>query len=70
MNPIIQMILQKLSSGMLQNDPNFTNYQQMFAGKTPEQQYNVLINLAKNANIDINSKIFTTSDLRAMKLIP
>lgn len=70
MNPMIQMILQKLSSGMLQNDPKFAAFQQMMSGKTPEQQFQVIVNLTNNAKIDVNDKIFTREDLQAMKLIP
>lgn len=42
--------------------------QQMMQGKTPQQQFETLLNCAKSKGIDINKKMFTEDDVKSMGL--
>lgn len=54
---------------MLQNKPEMQLFNQMMGGKTPQQQYQTILNSAKSKGIDVNQKMFSESDLRQMGLI-
>lgn len=55
--------------GQLQNNPMVGLFNQMMAGKTPEQQIQTLLNTAQSKGIDINAKTFSADDLRSLGLI-
>lgn len=63
------MLIQQMASGMLQNKPEMQLFNQMMGGKTPQQQYQTILNSAKSKGIDVNQKMFSESDLRQMGLI-
>lgn len=60
----INQIIQNFMSGMFQNHPLMTQFNQMMAGKTQSQQMQTLMNLAKSKGLDPNAKIFSEQDLR------
>jgi hypothetical protein len=41
---------------------------QMLAGKSPDQQWQTLINFAKTQGIDTDAKIFSEADLKSFGL--
>ena len=43
-------------------------FNKMMNGKSPEQQFETLLNVAKSKGIDINKKQFTADDLRQIGL--
>lgn len=44
-------------------------FNQMMQGKSNEQQIQTLLNSAKSKGIDINKKMFSEADLKALGLI-
>lgn len=62
------MLLQQVMSGQLQNHPLMGTFNKMMNGKSPEQQFETLLNVAKSKGIDINKKQFTAEDLRQIGL--
>lgn len=62
------MLLQQVMSGQLQNHPLMGTFNKMMNGKSPEQQFETLLNVAKSRGIDINKKQFTAEDLRQIGL--
>ncbi len=54
--------------GQLQNHPQMQMFNQMMSGKTPQQQFQTLLNLAQSRGIDINAKQFSLNDLRSIGL--
>ena len=62
------MLLQQVMSGQLQNHPLMGTFNKMMNGKSPEQQFDTLLNVAKSRGIDINKKQFTAEDLRQIGL--
>lgn len=68
MQGMIQMIMQQMMTGQMQNNPMMGLFNQMMQGKTPEQQFQTILNSAKSRGIDVNAKMFTEADLRSMGL--
>ena len=64
----INQIIQNFMSGMFQNHPLMAQFNTMMAGKTPNQQMQTLINLAKSKGLDPNAKIFSEEDLKMLGL--
>lgn len=52
----------------MQNDPMMDLFNQMMQGKNPQQKFQTLLNSAKSKGMDINAKMFTESDLKALGL--
>lgn len=52
MNP--QMLLNMFVQGKFANHPMMKTVQQMMAGKTPEQQRQTVINVARSYGFDLN----------------
>lgn len=52
MNP--QMLLNMFMQGKFANHPMMRTVQQMMAGKTPEQQRQTVINVARSYGFDLN----------------
>lgn len=52
MNP--QMLLNMFMQGKFANHPMMKTVQQMMAGKTPEQQRQTVINVARSYGFDLN----------------
>ena len=68
MNPLIQMLAQRMVQGQLNNMPEMQQVNQLLAGKSSQQQLETLFNLARSKGIDPNAKIFTDNDLRSLGL--
>lgn len=54
--------------GMLQKNPMMNLFNQMMGGKDRQAQIQTLLNSAQSKGIDINKKMFTEEDLRALGL--
>jgi hypothetical protein len=54
--------------GKLNNMPQMQMFNQMMNGKTPQQQLQTILNMAKSKGIDINQKIFSEEDLKSFGL--
>ncbi len=52
MNP--QMLLNMFMQGQFRNHPLMATVNQMMAGKTPEQQRQTIINVARSRGFDLN----------------
>ena len=63
------MIMSKVIQGQLDRIPQMQQVKQMLAGKSPEQQWQTLLNFAKSQGIDTDSKIFSEADLKSFGLI-
>lgn len=68
MNPLVQMLAQRMVQGQLNNMPEMQQVNQLLAGKSSQQQLETLFNLARSKGIDPNAKIFTDNDLRSLGL--
>lgn len=68
MNPTLQQLAQQLMSGQMQNSPMLAAFNKMMAGKNPQEQFRTLLNAAKNKGVDVEAKIFTKEDLKALGL--
>ena len=68
MNPLIQQLMQQAMSGVLQNNPTMGLFNQMMGGKDRQAQMQTLLNCAKSRGMDVNSKIFSEADLKALGL--
>ena len=55
-------------SGQMQNSPMLAAFNKMMAGKNPQEQFRTLLNAAKNKGVDVEAKIFTKEDLKALGL--
>jgi hypothetical protein len=62
-NPAMGMLMKMVQGGNMNpqelmkqfgGDPNFEMAQKMMGGKTPQEQQNVVMNIAKEKGIDIN----------------
>lgn len=54
MNPMVMMLLNQFMKGQLNNHPMMAQVNQMMAGKTPEQQRQTVLNVAKSYGFDLN----------------
>ena len=66
MNGMIQVLAQKFLNGQLQNLPQMQQVNQLLQGKNKQQQLQTLYNFAQSQGVDINQKIFSQSDLKAL----
>ena len=66
MNALFGQIMSKFLAGKFQ--PQMQMFNQMMSGKTPEQQMQTILNMARSKGIDINQKMFSESDLREFGL--
>jgi len=67
MNNLFGQIMNNFLAGKFQ--PQMQMFNQMMNGKTPEQQMQTILNMAKSKGIDINQKMFSESDLRNFGLM-
>ena len=51
---LMQLVMQQ-KMGQIQNNPMYQQVQQMFNGKSPEQQQQIVMNLAKERGLDENA---------------
>lgn len=68
MNPLIQQLMQQAMAGSLQNNPTMGLFNQMMGGKDTRTQMQTLLNCAKSKGMDIDKKIFSEADLKALGL--
>lgn len=68
MNPLLSQLLNNFLMGKLNNMPQMKMFNQMMNGKTPEQQMQTILNMAKSKGIDINQKMFSEEDLKGFGL--
>jgi hypothetical protein len=61
-------LVRNFMAGKFNNHPLMQQYNKMMAGKTPEQQAQTLLNLARSKGIDPNAKIFSEQDLKMFGL--
>jgi len=52
----------------MQNSPEMQTFAQMMNGKTPDQQRQTLLNMAKSRGLDVNAKIFSEADIKQLGL--
>ncbi len=62
MNTLINQILSNFLAGKFQ--PQMQMFNQMMNGKTPEEQMQTILNMAKSKGFNINQKMFSESDLK------
>ena len=70
MNPMLRMIAQQFMTGQMRNNPMLAQVSQLLNGKTPQQQFETLINCAKSKGFDVNAKMFTDADLQSLGITP
>lgn len=63
-NALINMFLKR----QLQNHPMMAQFNQMMQGKTPEQQIQTIMNMARSKGLDINAPILTEQQARQLGL--
>ena len=68
MNALLGQLLNSFVMNKLSNYPQMATFNQMMKGKTPEQQIQTILNMAKSKGIDINAKIFSEDDLKSFGL--
>ena len=68
MNGLLSQLMNNFMAGQLQNMPEMQMFNQMMSGKTPQQQAETILNMAKSKGIDPNAKIFTEQDLQMFGL--
>ena len=64
MQQFMMMFMQNLMQGKLNNHPLMGSYRQMMQGKTPQQQADTLLNIARSKGIDVNEKRFSVADIQ------
>lgn len=66
---MFQLLMWLMNNFMgMQNSPQMQTYNQMMNGKTPEQQAQTILNMAKSKGLDVNAKIFTEEQARQLGL--
>lgn len=55
-------------SGQGQNNPLMSAFNNMMAGKSRPDKFKTLLNAARSQGFDVDAKIFTKDDLRALGL--
>ncbi len=68
MNPLLNQLISNFLQGKLSNSPQMQTFNQMMSGKTPEQQMQTILNMAKSKGFDINQKMFSEADLKSLGL--
>lgn len=62
MNGMLSQLMNNLLAGKYKNE--MASFNQMMSGKTPDQQVQTLLNMAKSRGFDINAKMFSEDDLK------
>ena len=62
MNAMLSQLMNNLLAGKYKNE--MASFNQMMSGKTPDQQVQTLLNMAKSRGFDINAKMFSEDDLK------
>ena len=65
---MINMLIDMLMRKQIQNHPMMAQFNQMMTGKTPEQQLQTIMNIARSKGIDINAPILTEQQARRLGL--
>ena len=65
---MINMLINMLFKGQLQNHPMMAQFNQMMQGKTPQQQIQTILNMAKSKGMDLNAPILTEQQARQLGL--
>lgn len=65
---MIQMLINMLLKGQIQNHPMMAQFNQMMQGKSSEQQLQTILNMAKSKGIDINAPLLTEQQARQLGL--
>ena len=68
MSQLLNQLISNFMMGKFQNSPQMQMFNQMMAGKTPEQQMKTILNMAKSKGFDINQKMFSEEDLKGLGL--
>lgn len=68
MNGLLMQLMNRFMAGQLQNMPEMQMFNQMMNGKTPQQQAQTILNIARSKGIDPNAKIFTEQDILSFGL--
>lgn len=62
MSGMLSQLMNSLLAGKYKTE--MASFDQMMSGKTPEQQVQTLLNMAKSRGFDINAKMFSEDDLK------
>lgn len=65
---MINMLINMFLNRQLKNHPMMAQFNQMMSGKTPEQQLQTILNMAKSKGLDINAPILTEQQARQLGL--
>lgn len=66
---MLQLLMWLMNNyGNMQGTPAMQAYNQMMSGKTPEQQKQTILNMARSKGFDPDAKIFSEADLRQLGL--
>lgn len=65
---MINMLINMFFKGQLQNHPLMAQYNQMMQGKTPQQQVQTIMNMARSKGLDLNKPILTEQQARQLGL--
>lgn len=65
---LISQLISNFLMGKFQNHPMMQQFNQMMAGKSPQQIMQTILNMAKSRGFDINKKILTDEDARQIGL--
>lgn len=68
MGGLMNMLINNLLMNKLNGMPQMQTFNQMMAGKNPEQQMQTILNMAKSQGIDINAKIITEQQAQQLGL--
>lgn len=68
MGGLMNMLINNLLMNKLNTMPQMQTFNQMMAGKNPEQQMQTILNMAKSQGIDINAKIITEQQAQQLGL--
>lgn len=68
MGGLMNMLINNLLMNKLNGMPQMQTFNQMMAGKNPEQQMQTILNMAKSQGIDVNAKIITEQQAQQLGL--
>lgn len=61
-------MMQMMMQGQFRNHPQMPLFNQMMQGKNKNQQIDTILNAAKSNGFDVDRKMFSEADLKALKL--
>ena len=64
----LQQMMQMMMQGQFRTHPQMPLFNQMMQGKNKNQQIDTILNAAKSNDFDVDRKIFSEADLKALKL--